>query len=532
MDSDCRDLIRFVDQWQSRDVMVVGDFMLDRYVYGDADRLSPDAPVPVLAARRREARPGGAGGVCQNLRALRCGVRCVGVVGADDQADHLKQALTHSGCDASDLLTCPDRPTTVKHNFIGLAQHRHPQKMFRVDDESRHPIPEKIQRRLLTKVRAGLSKTGVLCIEDYNKGVVTAQLCGQLIELAGRHGVPVIVDPAAIEDYRKYRHATCITPNRTEATLATASDPPRRVAAAPASASRNGRRSLKTPGAVEPHVDPQVEAMARALVRRLGLQAAVLTLDKQGALLLEKGKRPRLVPTVARSVYDVTGAGDVVLAMLAAARANGADWLTAVRLANVAAGLEVEKFGAVPIELDEVLLALLQQHHQRLGKQRTVDQLLPELDAYRKQKRTIALTNGCFDILHAGHVAMLRAARQTADLLVLAVNSDASIRRLKGPQRPIVPLEDRLEVLGELECVDYIVVFGDDPTDKKDRDTPLPLLRAIKPDVLVKGGTYKLSEVVGGDAVRAYGGRVVTIPPIKGRSTTNIVERIKAQAKT
>ena len=523
-------LIRFVDGWQDRQVVVVGDFMLDRYVYGNADRLSPDAPVPVLASQREEWRPGGAGGVSLNLRSLRCQVACVGVVGRDVAAKTLRTALGDQGCDVSGLIESLGRPTTVKHNFVGLAQHRHPQKMFRVDEESRQPVSDKISKQLLAVTRRSLRHATALCLEDYNKGVLAAGLCGQLIDLAHRKGVPVFVDPAAIDDYTKYRSASCITPNRTEATLASV-----KLIQPKNTDTGRGSRDSKSSQARVSRVDvagdlpPEVTQMAQALQRKHKIEAVVLTLDKQGALLAQRGNTPQHVPTEARAVYDVTGAGDTVLAMLAAARANGADWLTAVQLANVAAGLEVEKFGAVPIELDEVLLSLLMQHRQTLGKVRTLDQLLPELAAFRKQGKRVALTNGCFDILHAGHVALLRGARQTADLLVLAVNSDASIRRLKGPQRPIVPLDDRLEVLRELECVDYIIVFGDERS-RTNRDTPKALLRAIQPDVLVKGGTYKLSEVVGGSIVESYGGQVVTIAPVQGRSTTNIVDRIKAQA--
>jgi D-beta-D-heptose 7-phosphate kinase/D-beta-D-heptose 1-phosphate adenosyltransferase len=302
----------------------------------------------------------------------------------------------------------------------------------------------------------------------------------------------VFVDPAAITDYSKYRHATVITPNRTEASLATG-----------ISAAKGDRDTLDT--------------MARRLVDELSLEAAVLTLDKQGALLLESGSQPVLVPTVARQVYDVTGAGDMVLAMLAAARANGADWSVAVELANTAAGLEVERFGVVPIELDEVLLSLLRQKHEQLGKVRTLDQLLPELAAYRKQGQKVAFTNGCFDILHAGHVSLLRRSRQQADLLVVGLNSDDSIRRLKGPTRPVNAETDRLMVLSELQSVDYIVLF--------EEDTPLKLLETIRPDVLVKGADYARSQVVGGDMVESFGGRVVLLDLVEGRSTTNIIRK-------
>ncbi len=247
----------------------------------------------------------------------------------------------------------------------------------------------------------------------------------------------------------------------------------------------------------------------------------MLTLDKQGAMLLEKGGKPVLAPAVARQVYDVTGAGDMVLAMLAAARANGADWRTAVELANTAAGLEVEKFGIVPIPLEEVLLSLLQHQSQSLGKQRSLEQMLPELAAHRGQGRKIVFTNGCFDILHAGHVSFLRQARQQGDLLVVGLNSDVSIRRLKGPSRPVNHQEDRVMVLGELQSVDYICVFG--------QDTPLALIRAIKPDVLVKGADYKRREVVGGDWVERHGGKVVLVKLVAGRSTTNIIRKIAGE---
>ena len=493
------ELIRFVDGWRGRKIVVVGDFMLDRYVYGDAQRLSPDAPVPVLAAKRTEDRAGGAANVCLDLRALRCSVSCLGVVGADNTAKQLRRLLKASGCDVAGLLESPDRPTTVKNNFVGLAQHRHPQKMFRVDEESSEPLPDKVVDRLLAKARGLLRGAAVLCLEDYHKGVLTPKVCRRLIRLAKGMGIPVLVDPAAIDDYTRYRGATCVTPNRTEAALATG------ISNSPGT----GRERDQGP------------TMARKLQRELSLGVVVLTLDRQGALLLEKSKSPVMVPTRARAVYDVTGAGDMVLAMLAAAVANGADWRMAVELANIAAGLEVEKFGIVPIELDEVLLALLRLKHEELGKVRELDQLLPELAAYRKQGKRIAFTNGCFDILHAGHISYLRAARRAGDLLVVGLNSDRSIRRIKGKGRPVNIQEDRLLVLSELECVDYLVLF--------DQDTPVRLLKMIRPEVLVKGADYRRDEVVGADFVESYGGRVELVKLVKGRSTTNIIRKITAK---
>ncbi|MCE9589681.1 MAG: D-glycero-beta-D-manno-heptose 1-phosphate adenylyltransferase [Planctomycetes bacterium] len=492
------DLIRFLDRWRRRRIVVAGDFMLDHYIYGNADRLSPDAPVPVLAVVREEHKPGGSANVCLDLRALHSDVACLGVIGADSAGTQLRSALRKAGCDVKGLLIDRARPTTVKQNLVGLAQHRHPQKMFRVDVETRDPLSADSADRLVATAKKLLRGADALCLEDYNKGVLSEAVCRRLIELAKKMRVPVYVDPAAITDYRKYRGATCITPNRTEAALATGA---------------NG----------QPQSPATLARMAQRLLRELSLDAVVLTLDKQGAMLLEKGGRPIMVPTVARQVYDVTGAGDMVLAMLAASRANGADWPASVDLANTAAGLEVEKFGVVPIELDEVLLALLERRHESLGKLRTAEQITTELAAHRRRGRKIVFTNGCFDILHAGHVQFLREARRGGDLLVVGLNSDRSIRRLKGEGRPVNHEADRVMVLSELESVDYIVVFGE--------QTPIRLIKSVRPDVLVKGADYRKDQVVGGSWVERNGGSVMLVSLVKGRSTTNIIRRIAKQSR-
>lgn len=489
-----RDLIALLDRWQSRKIVVAGDFMLDRYAYGNADRLSPDAPVPVLAVVREEHKPGGAANVCLDLRALRCDVVTVGVIGNDDSGKLLRAHLEAAKCDTSGLVEAEGRPTTVKQSLVGLAQHRHPQKMFRLDVEHNGPLGEELEQRLIEQAIASLDGAAALCLEDYNKGVLNPRICRALIDEANRRDIPVLVDPAATDDYSRYRGATCLTPNRTEAERAT------------------HRRDVGD--------DLQkLEAMAAELRESVDLDVLVLTLDKQGAMLLERGTPPVIVPTVARQVYDVTGAGDMVLAMLAAARANGADWEQAVELANAAAGLEVEKFGVVPIPLEEVLLSLLQRDHERLGKVRALEQLLPELSAYRGQGRKIAFTNGCFDILHAGHVQFLREARRHGDLLVVGLNSDASIRGLKGDGRPVNQQADRVMVLSELQSVDYVVVF--------EEDTPRKLIEAIKPDALVKGADYTREQVVGHEIVESHGGRVVLVDLVEGRSTTNIIRRVQ-----
>jgi D-beta-D-heptose 7-phosphate kinase / D-beta-D-heptose 1-phosphate adenosyltransferase len=486
-------LIQLLDNWRTKRITVVGDFMADRYVYGHAQRLSPDAPVPILAAQRQELKPGGAANVALALRALRCHVHCLGVVGNDSMANALRDSLKTSGCDPSGLITDKDRPTTVKHNFIGLAQHRHPQKMFRVDEESNAPISKNIAERLLKLAEHKLKKSDILCLEDYGKGVLTESICQDLIKLAKRMNIPVLVDPAATDDYTKYRGATCITPNRFEAALATNRD-----------ADNADNASL---------ID-----MGRKLIRDLRLESLVLTLDRQGLLLMRKGEKPSFVPTRAREVYDVTGAGDTVLAMLAAALANNTGWERATQLANVAAGLEVERFGAIPVDLDEILLDVFVSNHGIHGKLRTLEELIPELQAHKRQGKTIAFTNGCFDILHAGHVSYLRAAADQGDLLVVALNSDKSIRKLKGNDRPVNNESDRVMVLSALESIDYVVVFS--------QDTPKTLLKKLKPDVLVKGDEYTHNQIVGHEIVESYGGKIARVPMVKGKSTTNIIRKI------
>lgn len=485
-------LIHLVDRWQTKKIVVAGDFMLDRYAYGDADRLSPDAPVPVLSVKRTEDKPGGSANVTLCLAALDCTVTALGIVGDDDTGQTLRSALEIAGIDSAGLITDAGRPTTLKHNLVGLAQHRHPQKMFRIDVEDKSPVGGDAADRLLAAAETTLDGADALILEDYNKGVLTEEVCQGLIASAKKHGVPVYVDPASIDDYTKYRGATCITPNRTEAERATGMD----------------------------SADPA--KLAATLLNDLGLDHVVLTLDKQGALLLGRDGEPVTVPTVARQVYDVTGAGDMVIAMLAGALANDATWEQAVELANVAAGLEVERFGVVPITLGEVLLSLLQLRGHRLGKARQLDDLLPELAAYRAAGKTVAFTNGCFDILHAGHVQYLRQAKSTADLLVVALNGDASITRLKGEGRPVNRLDDRLMVMSELASIDYLVVFDD--------DTPTELIKAIRPDKLIKGGDYKdKSDVVGWELVEQYGGEVVLVGEVEGRSSTNILKQIGAE---
>ncbi|HMN40766.1 MAG TPA: D-glycero-beta-D-manno-heptose 1-phosphate adenylyltransferase [Phycisphaerales bacterium] len=498
-------LLEQLSAWKPFTAIVVGDYMLDQLVFGNADRLSPEAPVPVLHVQRSEDRPGGAANVCLDLVAMKATVHALGVTGDDRDADLLRSALVSSRVNADSLVTDASRPTTVKRSLIGLAQHRHPQKMFRVDLESREPLSAEIERALIARFESLVESADVVCIEDYNKGVCTQNLCQAVIRASkkarGGRGVPVLVDPAAIEDYSKYRGCSTITPNRTEASLATG-------------------REIADDAAPEKHAP-----VAKKLMEDLDLEAAVITLDRHGALLLEKGKKALTVPTVARQVYDVTGAGDMVLAALAGARANGISWPDAVRLANAAAGLEVEVFGVVPMSIEKIHREVMLRegaHGGMNGKVRTLDQLLVEVAAHRNDGKKVVFTNGCFDVLHKGHLTLLRRAADEGDFLIVGVNSDESVRRLKGgkdPSRPINNENDRAEMLGGLECVDAVVVFGE--------DTPAELIRAVGPDVLVKGAEYSVDKVVGADVVQGRGGRVVLVTMVDGKSTTAIVAKAR-----
>jgi len=491
-------LLGHLDRWKPFNALVVGDFMLDQQLYGDAERLSADAPVPILHVRRQTHNPGGAANVCLDLAALRGCVRACGVIGADVNGDLLRHSLVERGIDASGLVVDPSRPTTVKQNLIGLAQARHPQKMFRVDFESREPLSGEASRSLIARVRDSLDWADVVCIEDYAKGVCTEQVCQEVIRLARQAGKPVFVDPARLESYARYRGATTITPNRTEAEVAT------------------GQRT---------HGEADIAhnaALARSLLASVELDAVVLTLDRHGALLLERDAEPLAIPTIARTVYDVTGAGDMFLAGLASARANGCSWEDAVRMANAAAGLEVEIFGVEPIPLERVHHAVLEQTARTRGKLRTPEQAEIEVRARRASGQRIVFTNGCFDLLHAGHVDLLDKAASNGDFLLVGLNSDASVKRLKGPSRPVNGEEDRARVLGGLGCVGAVVIF--------DQDTPLELIRRLKPDVLVKGADYTKATVVGAADVESWGGSVVLIDLVEGKSTTGMIERANAKS--
>jgi D-beta-D-heptose 7-phosphate kinase/D-beta-D-heptose 1-phosphate adenosyltransferase len=488
-------LLTQVLQMQSPKILVIGDYMLDETVYGDAERLSPDAPVPVLEVRSVQSRAGGAGNVARCLVAMGAQVQCIGVVGTDKEGELLTQLLNSEGIDTTDILQVDDRPTTVKRSIVGLAQHRHPQKMFRVDQESRKPLQAKHAEILLHALNKHLHEVDVVCVEDYGKGVLSTTTCVRVIEHCKDAGVEVLVDPAGIDDYSKYAGATAITPNRTEAEKAT------------------GIR-LNDENPIEGAAD-----LATSLCETLQVHATILTLDRHGAVLQERNSKPIHIPTRARSVYDVTGAGDIVLAAIAVGRGGGLDWKACVELANVAAGLEVEVFGATPIPLSQIHKELLAMQSGCLGKIRTADELAIEITAAKEVGQRIVLTNGCFDVIHAGHVLYLREAAQLGDVLIVGVNSDQQVKEQKGEGRPVYSLEERMEILAELQCVSFVVPF-EEPTAES-------LIQCIRPELYVKGGDYAPEEINEHALLMELGIELRLLAERPGRSSTDVVEQLK-----
>lgn len=483
-------LLRVLHHLKSSPILVYGDLILDRYTFGTAERVSPEAPVLVLQTDRRDARLGGAGSVCQMLRSLGSKTSVAGVVGADDAAAEVRRLFVESDIDQTLVVGDPTRETTVKERLMGICGHGAPRQMMRVDSESTHAIDGTLAKKLSADCTAHLDRVRAVLISDYGKGVCTPVAVQRLIAAARDRGIPVAVDPAITADYANYAGATVVTPNRREAECS------------------SGMR-ITTPR--------DATRAANILQQRFQLEAVAITLDSDGIVLVSADGREQLFAARAREVCDVTGAGDMVLATVGACLASGIALPEAVGLANIAAGIAVEKIGTAPVSREEISVAL-QCGSAGHGKLVTWEQMVSEADRMRDEGRTLVLTNGCFDLLHSGHVNCLREAAGFGDRLVVAINSDQSVRRLKGAGRPVVDETARATVLAALEFVDYVLIF--------DESTPHALLRAVRPDVLVKGGTYATEEVVGGEIVESYGGHVRVTGATEDVSTTRIIQSI------
>lgn len=476
-----------VDRLGHPRLLVFGDLMLDRYLWGEAERVSPEAPVLVLREETDEVRPGGAANVASFLRGLEADVVLAGVIGDDAEGRILQRLMTDIGVDLTGVITDPSRPTTTKQRFVGRSAQRQPHQILRVDRESRQPLPSDLLATLTESLLKLLPGCAAILISDYAKGACVPALIQSVIRAARDLKIPVLVDPCRGTDYQQYAGATLVKPNRVATELLFAAQ----------------------------FRDPVSIQQAAGLLReRLQLDAAVLTLDRDG-MAYATANETGMISCPTQEVCDVTGAGDMVLAVLGLGYASGLPLIDSLHLANTAAGLEVQRFGVEPITRAEIAQEL---NRNQIASRHplTLDELQIQVKAHRQAGRTIVFTNGCFDLLHVGHITLLEEAACLGDVLIVAINSDASVRKLKGETRSIISQTDRARMLSALACVDHVLIFED--------DTPHRLLHAIRPDVLVKGGTT--DHIVGREIVEAYGGRVARMSAVNGYSTTRIVDRL------
>lgn len=467
-----------IPDFSSAHVLVVGDLMLDRYWHGDTSRISPEAPVPVVRVGEAEERPGGAGNVALNIAALGAKVTLLGLTGADEARDALNNIL-HNANVQCDFEQVEDSATVTKLRVMS----RH-QQLIRLDFED--GFNNYNGNGLFDKFRKHLANAGAVILSDYGKG--TLRDVQKYIQLARDKGVPVLVDPKGT-DFTPYDGATLITPNMSEFSTVVG----------------------------ECKNDDDVVKKGSSLIAKTNLEALLVTRSERGMTLLQRDIAPVHLPTHAQEVYDVTGAGDTVISVLASTLAAGRSLVEATTLANIGAGVVVSKLGTATVSGNELKSALRQQQPVERGvvSEEQLKTLVKEAQSHGEK---VVMTNGCFDILHPGHVSYLQQAGKLGDRLVIAVNDDASVKRLKGESRPINSVEPRMAVMAGLECVDWVVSFAD--------DTPEKLICNILPDVLVKGGDYQVSEIAGGQCVSQHGGEVKVLGFIEGHSTSEIIKNI------
>jgi len=480
------DLVALVETLGRERVLCVGDAMIDHYVRGRVERISPEAPVPVLQIEGEEQSLGGAGNVLRNLHALGVETCFISATGGDQAGRDLSRMVAALGTAEAHVLAERGRITTVKTRYIAESQ-----QLLRTDREQVAPLSAELRGDLMTLVRAALADHRVAIVSDYAKGVLAEGLAGEIIAAARAAGATVIVDPKGT-DYGIYRGASVLKPNHRE--LAAAAG-----------------RPIAT--------EADLVAAARALIARFDFKAMLVSCGKDGMVLIE-GDAVHRLPAEAREVYDVSGAGDTVVAVLGAALAAGASLIEAAQLANTAAGIVVGKVGTAVVGAAELAQVLIDRDALEHSKLVPLPRALEHVARWRRNGLKIGFTNGCFDLLHPGHVALLKQARAACDRLVVGLNDDASVRRLKGAGRPVQTAEARAAVLGSLASVDLVVPFED--------DTPLALIEALRPDLLVKGADYRPEEVVGGAFVKSYGGTVLLAELMPGHSTTATIARVGA----
>jgi D-beta-D-heptose 7-phosphate kinase / D-beta-D-heptose 1-phosphate adenosyltransferase len=484
--SDTSELQTLTEQLDKGRVLCVGDVMLDRFVEGCVTRISPEGPIPVLAVERESAMLGGAGNVVRNLSSFGASVELVAVVGVDAAGDEIAALLKAEARAQTHLLQIAGRKTSIKTRYLAGGQ-----QLLRADRESCEELSAADCDRLVSAAKSALGACKVMVISDYGKGILSDAVLERLIALGRGAGIPVIVDPKG-NDYTRYRGASLLTPNRHELAKAT------------------GQSTDN---------DEAVNSACDMLIERCGVDGVLATRGEDGATLVHSGGVFRLAARHPREVFDVSGAGDTVVAALAAGLAAGATLEVAAELANTAAGVVVGKVGTAVAWPSEIRAALSETDF--LGgdnKIVTLELASERVATWRRQGHKVGFTNGCFDVLHPGHVSLFEQARGACDRLVVALNSDASVTELKGAARPLQSEASRAAVLASLAAVDLVVVFAE--------DTPIILIEALQPDVLVKGADYSIDDVVGAAEVRSWGGSVLLAELAEGHSTTNVIQKI------
>jgi D-beta-D-heptose 7-phosphate kinase/D-beta-D-heptose 1-phosphate adenosyltransferase len=482
-------MIEKIERFAKSRILVVGDLMLDRYLWGDVERISPEAPVPVFRVKEKTEVPGGAGNIVSNLTGLGCLVTLVSVCGDDDAGQRLSDILGNQKVRQL-ILKDRMRPTITKTRAIARSQ-----QLLRLDEEQTLPLFQEVSKKVIELAKEACSENDAIILSDYGKGVLSSpDVCEAIIRYGRMRNMNVMVDPKG-RDWERYHGATCITPNTSE-------------------------MELVYGGMIRD--EDQLWLAMREVIERYDLSRLLVTRGAKGMAAMERSMDGFLIPTMAREVYDVSGAGDTVIATLTAAVTAGYPFTEAARLANMAAGIVVGKVGTQPITRMELETSIRMNGFESCaafsGKITSLMAAETLIKAWKSASQRIVFTNGCFDLLHPGHIHLLNSAKGLGDRLVVGLNSDASVRRLKGPTRPILDERARASLLGSLDSVDLVVVF--------DEDTPENILKVLKPDVLVKGDDYSAGDVVGREIVESYGGEIHLIPVLKGFSTTNLTQQI------
>jgi len=480
-------VIKFPD-FQNGKVIVVGDIILDRYIWGDVARISPEAPVPVVRVQRQTMNLGGAGNVAMNLKGLGCPQVLLGAIGKDEAGRQVVDLLEESDIPHT-LITRSNHPTTTKTRIIG-----HNQQLLRLDAEETDLIGPDHTKQIKKLFEQSLPAASAVILSDYGKGTLSPEISAHVIEACRAKQIPVFVDPKGVS-WECYQNAFCITPNSSE---------------------------LNQIAPFEDNNDNQLGKQALKTIKRLHLNCLLVTRGAHGMSLFKPGKKSRLIATQAQEVFDVSGAGDTVIACVAAAYGAGLSMSEAAELANLAAAIVIGKVGTQPIDavtLRQAIQNNAKKHAKKIVNHRVAQDLIAQ---WRSRGDRIVFTNGCFDILHVGHIKLLHAAAEQGDRLIVGLNADTSVRKLKGPSRPIVPEGERAAILSNIKGVDLVVIF--------EADTPENLILLFEPDVIVKGGDYTIETVVGHEIVQKQGGQVVIVPLLKGVSTSNVIQAAKQRS--